>query len=48
MRLLSGPFADQIAQVNKLDAAGRVCLLLSIIGSHTPVWVAREAVTRVD
>ena len=48
VRLLTGPLAGQVAPVSQLDDAGRVRLLLSIMGGSTRVWAEREAVERVS
>jgi transcriptional antiterminator RfaH len=37
VRLLAGPFAEQIAILNKLDDAGRVQVLLHILGRQVPI-----------
>ena len=39
VRLISGPFADSIAQVERLDERGRVRVLLDMLGGATPVSV---------
>lgn len=44
VRLISGPFANAIAQVERLDGRGRVHVLLDILGDKLPVRVAMSAV----
>ena len=44
IRVLSGPFAELIGQVERLDGAGRVRLLLELMGTAVPVSVHRSAV----
>lgn len=39
VRLISGPFANLLAQVERLDARGRVRVLLDLLGGSTPVTV---------
>ena len=39
VRLLSGPFANLLAQVERLDDRGRVRVLLDMLGGSTPVAV---------
>jgi transcription elongation factor/antiterminator RfaH len=36
VRLISGPFAGQLGILERLDGAGRVQVLLEIMGSHVP------------
>ncbi len=42
VRVLTGPFADRLATVTRLDEKGRVALLLEILGAERPVVMARE------
>lgn len=39
VRVISGPFADQLAQIQSLDEKGRVRILLEILGGSSPVDV---------
>ena len=43
VRLLAGPFADQLGVLERLDHSGRVRVLLDIMGGSVPVRVARAA-----
>jgi transcription elongation factor/antiterminator RfaH len=45
VRLLAGPFAEQLGTLERLDDSGRVRVLLDIMGGAIPVRVAREFVT---
>jgi transcription elongation factor/antiterminator RfaH len=45
VRLLAGPFAEQLGVLERLDDGGRVRVLLDIMGGAVPVQVARELVT---
>jgi len=40
VRLLSGPFAEAIGEIERLDDNGRVRVLLSIMGGRIPASVA--------
>lgn len=40
VRLLSGPFADQIAHIERLDNPGRVRVLLNILGGQSSMAVS--------
>lgn len=42
VRVLTGPFADRLATVTRLDEKGRVALLLEILGAERTVVMARE------
>lgn len=42
VRILTGPFADRLATVTRLDEKGRVALLLEILGAERTVVMARE------
>ena len=44
IRLLSGPFAEHLGCVERLDDAGRVRILLELMGTSIPVSVHRSAV----
>ena len=43
VRLLSGPFADLVGELARFDGAGRVTVLLKLLGGEVPVRVARSA-----
>jgi transcription elongation factor/antiterminator RfaH len=43
VRILSGPFADFVGTLERLDAAGRVKVLLEMMGSAVPVALHRSA-----
>jgi transcription elongation factor/antiterminator RfaH len=45
VRLLAGPFAEQLGTLERLDDSGRVRILLNIMGGAVPVQVSREFVT---
>ena len=44
IRLLSGPFAELVGKVERLDDAGRVRVLLELMGTPIPISVHRSAV----
>ncbi len=44
VRLISGPFANRLAQVERLDGRGRVHLLLDLLGGNLPLQVDLGAV----
>jgi transcription antitermination factor NusG len=44
VRLTAGPFAEQLATLDRLDDSGRVRVLLEIMGGPVPVHIAREFV----
>ena len=44
VRLLAGPFAEQLGTLERLDDSGRVRVLLEIMGGTIPVQVARDIV----
>ena len=46
-RILSGPFAGCVGELIKLTPAGRVQVLLEIMGSHVSVSVRKEALAPV-
>jgi transcriptional antiterminator RfaH len=43
VRLLAGPFAEMIGRLHWLDDAGRVEVLLELLGSHVRVRARAEA-----
>lgn len=43
VRILSGPFADLVGTLERLDAVGRVQVLLKMMGSMVPVVLDRSA-----
>jgi transcriptional antiterminator RfaH len=43
VRILSGPFAEFVGTLERLDAAGRVRVLLTMMGSTVPVALHRSA-----
>jgi transcription elongation factor/antiterminator RfaH len=43
VRILSGPFADFAGTLARLDAAGRVQVLLEMMGTEVPVTLSRSA-----
>jgi transcription elongation factor/antiterminator RfaH len=43
VRILSGPFADLVGTLGRLDAMGRVRVLLDMMGSAVPVALYRSA-----
>ena len=44
VRVLSGPFADMIGKLARLDGGGRVQVLLRLLGGEVAVSVARKVV----
>jgi transcriptional antiterminator RfaH len=44
VRVLSGPFADFVGTLERLDAAGRVRVLLDMMGTSVPVALRRSAI----
>lgn len=44
VRLLSGPFADLIGRIERLDSVGRVRVLLELMSSAVPITVEDTAV----
>jgi transcriptional antiterminator RfaH len=44
VRLLAGPFAEQLGVLSRLDDNGRVRVLLEIMGGRVPVDTRRELV----
>jgi transcription elongation factor/antiterminator RfaH len=43
VRIVSGPFADFVGTLERLDAAGRVRVLLTMMGTAVPVALHRSA-----
>ncbi len=43
VRILAGPFADQLAEVESLSGFGRVRILLQILGLATPVTLSQAS-----
>jgi transcriptional antiterminator RfaH len=43
VRILSGPFTDFVGTIERLDEAGRVRVLLDMMGSAVPVALRRTA-----
>jgi transcriptional antiterminator RfaH len=43
VRILSGPFTDFVGTLERLDAAGRVRVLLTMMGTAVPVALHRSA-----
>ena len=43
VRILSGPFADLVGTLERLDGAGRVQVLLKLMGTAVPVSLHRSA-----
>jgi transcriptional antiterminator RfaH len=43
VRILSGPFADFVGPLARLDEAGRVRVLLELMGTAVPVMIHRSA-----
>jgi transcriptional antiterminator RfaH len=44
VRILSGPFVDFVGTLERLDAAGRVRVLLDMMGTAVPVALRRSAI----
>jgi len=44
VRILSGPFANFVGKLERLDAAGRIRVLLDMMGSAVPVALRRSAI----
>jgi transcription antitermination factor NusG len=42
VRMLTGPFAELVAEIHSLDGRGRVQVLLDILGGRVPVTVGIE------
>jgi transcriptional antiterminator RfaH len=45
VRILCGPFADFVGTLERLDAAGRVQVLLAMMGTTIPVQIHRSALS---
>jgi transcription elongation factor/antiterminator RfaH len=45
VRILSGPFAEFIGTLERLDEAGRVKVLLDMMGTSVPVFLHRSALS---
>jgi transcriptional antiterminator RfaH len=45
VRILSGPFANLVGTLERLDAAGRTRVLLDIMGTVVPVAIRRDALS---
>ena len=45
VRILSGPFADFLGTLERLDSAGRVQVLLKMMGTAVPVTLHRSALS---
>ena len=46
VRILSGPFADFVGTLERLDEAGRVQVLLEMMGTSVPVTLHRSVLSR--
>ena len=44
VRILCGPFANFVGKLERLDAAGRVRVLLEMMGTAVPVALHRNAI----
>ena len=44
VRILTGPFADFVGTLERLDDAGRVRVLLDMMGTAVPVALRRSAI----
>jgi transcription antitermination factor NusG len=44
VRILRGPFADFVGTIERLDDAGRVRVLLEMMGTAVPVALHRSAI----
>src|SRR6516162_9906713 len=44
VRILSGPFANFVGKLERLDAAGRIRVLLEMMGTAVPVTLRRSAI----
>jgi transcriptional antiterminator RfaH len=45
VRILSGPFADLIGRLERLDGSGRVRVLLEMMGTEVPIAIHRSALS---
>lgn len=43
VRVLSGPFADLVGELTRIDGVGRVTVLLRLLGGDVPVSISRVA-----
>lgn len=43
VEILSGPFAQLVGTIERLDGKGRVCVLLRLLNGESPVLMARSA-----
>ena len=48
VRVVDGPYADQVGRVVDLLESGDVVVLISILGEEHPITLGREQVARVD
>jgi len=48
VRVSAGPFADLVGELERLDASGRVRVLLNIMGSKVPTSLARSDVVPAE
>jgi len=48
VRVLAGPFADFVGELEQMSDAGRLRVLLDIMGGSTPVFLPRENVAPAD
>lgn len=48
VRLLSGPFADFVGKIERLDSAGRIRVLLELMSTAVPIAVERAVVAPAD
>ena len=48
VRVLAGPFADLVGQLERMTDSGRLRVLLDIMGGSTPVFLPRESVAPAD
>ncbi len=44
VRVATGPFADIVGTLDRLDGAARVRVLLNLLGGERPVWLPRSSV----
>ena len=47
VRLRAGPFADELGVIERLDGAGRLVLLMSLMGGQVRAGVSRDMVLKV-
>jgi transcriptional antiterminator RfaH len=48
VRMVAGPFAEQLGRIQSLDDSGRVRVLLEIMGGYVPAVTHRDHVVRID